>query len=324
MVPDPSIRTRLNAAWAVHRPLAATTLLMTAAFVVALVGLWIDPRTITGAPAWLKPAKFGISTALYGATLLWLFQWLPDWPRTRRVAGWTTAVVFVLEVGIIDLQAWRGTTSHFNAGTVFDGALFTVMGAAIGLQTLSALAVAVALWRQHFTDAAWGAALRLGMTLSVIGASAGGLMTPPTTAQLARFQQERVMPVVGGHTVGADDGGPGLPGTGWSLSHGDLRVPHFVGLHAVQVLPLLVVLLPRRWPTTVRTRLIVVSAAAYAGLFAVLTRQALAGEALTQPSPTTIATLITLGVATAAAAVAVRTLTGVSHAAVLATAKGHQ
>ena len=62
------------------------------------MGMLVDPRIITGAPAWLKPFKFAISTAIYSFTLAWLFAWLSDWPRVRRVVGWTTAVVFVLEV----------------------------------------------------------------------------------------------------------------------------------------------------------------------------------------------------------------------------------
>ena len=74
----------------------------------------------------------------------------------RRVVGWTTAIVFVLEVAIIDTQAWRGTTSHFNVSTTLNMVLFGVMGAAILLQTMVSVAVAVALWRQPFADQALG------------------------------------------------------------------------------------------------------------------------------------------------------------------------
>jgi len=228
--------------WRTDAPLTAVGITMLAALAAALLGLWLDPRMVTGAPVWLKPAKFAISVAIYSLTLAWVFTYLPNWTRTRRIVGWTTAVTLTLEVIIIGVQAWRGTTSHFNVGTLLDGALFAVMGLAIVVQTLVSVAVAVALWRQTFADRAMGWALRLGLTITIIGAATGGLMTRPTEAQLAEARATR-MTVVGAHTVGAADGGPGLPGTGWSREHGDIRVPHFLGLHALQVFAALALML---------------------------------------------------------------------------------
>src|SRR5688500_6430585 len=148
--------------WRASPPMTAVGLLMLGVAVASIVGIFVDPRTITGAPAWLKPFKFAISTAIYSLTLAWIFGWLSDWPRVRSVVGWTTAIVFVVEVAIIDAQAWRGTTSHFNVSTPLNGVLFSVMGVAIVLQTLTSVAVAVALWRQRFTDRPFAWALRLG------------------------------------------------------------------------------------------------------------------------------------------------------------------
>jgi hypothetical protein len=246
-----------------------------AAFAVALV---LDPRTIAGAPAWLKPAKFAVSTAIYMFTVAWVFGYLREWTRVRRVVGRTTVSVLVLEVGIIALQAWRGTTSHFNNATPLDAALFTAMGLGILVQTLISVLVAVALWRQSFADRArW--ALRLGMTITILGAASGGLMTRPTPAQLADARMTREMRIVGAHTVGAPDGGPGVPGTGWSLEHGDLRVPHFLGLHALQVLPTLAwLLLWRRVQDDHRVRLVVVAGASQVGLFVICCGRHYAGS----------------------------------------------
>lgn len=301
--------TTLRRLWNVNAPLTATGVLMLIALVANSVGLWLDPRVIGGAPAWLKPAKFAVSTAVYALTLAWVFWHLPAWPRVRRVVGWTSAVVLVLEVGIIDLQAWRGTTSHFNLGTPLDAVLFVTMGVGILLQTLTSVAVGVALWRERFADRALGWALRLGMTLTIIGASVGGLMTRPTEAQLAGARVTHHLAIAGAHTVGAPDGGPGVPGTGWSREHGDLRVPHFVGLHAMQVLPLVVfVLRRRRLSDSLRVRLAFVAAASYAFLFAVLLAQALSGESLIAPSAITVAVLTAwiLGTALAVWLVSVR------------------
>jgi hypothetical protein len=107
-----------------HPPLFATGFLLLGTLGLGVLGLLVDPRMIEGAPTWLKPVKFSLSTAIYSFTLLWIFGYLAEWRQTRRLAGWTTALVFVLEVGIVYLQAWRGKTSYFNVGTPLDGILF--------------------------------------------------------------------------------------------------------------------------------------------------------------------------------------------------------
>jgi hypothetical protein len=281
LTPATSLIARL---WSASPPLVAVGALMLLVAALSLAAMLVDPRVITGAPAWLKPFKFAISTGVYSLTLAWIFQWLPEWPRVRRIVGWTTAVVFVVEVLIIDTQAWRGRTSHFNVATMQDALLFTTMGIAIMLQTVVSVAVAVALWRQRFTDRTLGWALRIGMVLTIAGALTGPLMTQPTAAQLADARQGGRMTSAGAHSVGGVDGGPGLPVTGWSREHGDVRVPHFIGLHALQVLALVAVGL-RRWRRSeaVRVRALLGASAAYASLFLVLLWQALRGQSLVAP-----------------------------------------
>ena len=271
----------LLALWRASPPLTAVGALMLVMAATSVVGMIVDPRVITGAPAWLKPFKFAMSFVIYSFTLAWIVGRLPDWPRVRRVGGWTTAIVFVLEAAIIDAQAWRGTTSHFNMSTRLDAVLFSLMGGAILVQTAVMAAVAVALWRQRFTDRTLGWALRLGMTLTIVGAMTGSLMTRPTAAQLADARAGGRMTTAGAHSVGGPDGGPGLPVTGWSREHGDLRVPHFIGLHSIQALALIALGL-RQWrrPETVRVRALLAAAAGYASLFLLLLWQALRGQSL--------------------------------------------
>ncbi len=299
----PTLRTRavalLGGLWHASPPLTAVGLLMLIVAVPSAIGIFVDSRIITGAPAWLKPFKFAISIAIYSLTLAWIFTLLTDWPRMRRVVGWTTAIVFLLEVVIIDLQAWRGTTSHFNASTLPDRTLFFVMGSAILIQTFVSIAVAVALWRHRFADRALGWALRLGMTLTILGGLTGGLMTRPTEAQLAHLRAGGPMTIIGAHTVGAPDGGPGVPLTGWSREHGDLRVAHFVGLHAIQALAL-VALAVGRWrrPEAVRVRAVLIAAASYTALFALLLWEALRGHSVVAPDALALTSVAAWGVIT--------------------------
>ena len=74
--------------WRGNAPLTVTASIMVVGLGVCLIGLWVDPRQILGAPAWLKPAKFAASIAVYCVTLAWLFNTIPSFTRTRRVVGW--------------------------------------------------------------------------------------------------------------------------------------------------------------------------------------------------------------------------------------------
>ena len=273
------MRVQIERLWRASPPLTATGILMLGVFAASLAAMAADGSTILGAPTWLKPAKFAISSAIYSLTLAWIFTFMPDRPRLTRRVGWISAVVLVVEVGIIDVQAARGITSHFNAGTVLDTALFGIMGLAIVILWCAAMALTIALFRQPFADSALGGALRIGMLLTVIGQATGGLMTAPTRPQLAAARSSGLK-VSGAHTVGAPDGGPGLPMVGWSREHGDLRVPHFIGMHAVQILPALAWLLLPVASMETRRRIVMAAGIAYAALFAVLLIQAMNGHPL--------------------------------------------
>jgi len=285
--------------WTESAPLTAVAALMLVVFVVSAAAIYLDPRTIAGFPAWLKPAKFAISTAIYSATMAWLFQYIRVWPRFIRASGWIVAIVFVAEVAIIDVQAARGTTSHFNASTPLNQVLFSMMGVMIGVLWVTSAGVLAALFRQKFSDPVWGWSLRLGMLITVLGSASGGLMIPPTPEQMAQLRTHQIPPVVGAHTVGAPDGGPGLPGVGWSREHGDLRVPHFLGMHGIQVIAFLGWLIWRRRGTV---RLVFTVAASYLSFAGILLWQALRGQSVIEPDQ---ATLIALGIWLAATAAAV-------------------
>jgi hypothetical protein len=269
----------LQRLWRASAPLTALGIVMLVAFAASVIAMAVDPSQILGAPRWLKPAKFAISSAVYAFTLAWIFTWLPERRRLTAVLGWISAVVLALEVGIIDVQAARGITSHFNVATALDATLFTIMGIAILVLWMSAMVLTVALFRHRFEDTSFGWALRLGMLLTVIGQGTGGLMTLPSDAQL-KAARSSGLPVSGSHTVGAPDGGPGLPITGWSREHGDLRVPHFVGMHAVQLLPAIAWAIGLVAAGAGRRLAVFVVAAGYYALFALLLAQALAGHPL--------------------------------------------
>ncbi|WP_418961312.1 hypothetical protein [Streptomyces tritici] len=279
---------------------------MAVATVLTGIGILADDRLLDGAPIWAKPFKFAISFAAYCPTLAWMLSLLPRFRRTGWWAGTVVAAACAVEMAIITAQAARGHRSHFNRATPLDATLFDAMGATVVVLWLGALVIAVLLLRARILDPALAWAVRLGSLIALAGAAIGFMMIGPTPEQLAAGVRAD-SPVVGAHSVGVPDGGPGLPVLGWSTTGGDLRIAHFFGMHALQILPLvllaLLALTPRharlRRPL-VRLRLVLVASGAYAAVFALLTWQALRGQPLLRPDTATsltAAAILLLGAA---------------------------
>jgi hypothetical protein len=205
--------------------------------------------------------------------------------RTMQRTGWLIVAASAIEMAIITGQAALGNRSHFNDDGGVGSALFSVMGATVVVLWLATLAVALRFLREPGRDRAAGTAVRLGLAVALLGMAVG-----------------YVMVANGAHAVGVADGGPGLPLVGWSTTGGDLRIGHFIGMHALQGLPLLAagLALTSRWDVTTRVRVVRVAAAAWAGLIALLTWQALQEQPLLAPDGGTLAAMVVLVLGAAA------------------------
>ena len=160
--------------------------------------------------------------------------------------------------------------------------------------------------------------MRFGLLAGLLGMAVAVLMTVLPSDQGATLASGGASAVVGAHSVGAADGGPGLPIVGWSTAAGDLRVAHFFGIHAMQALPLLGLLLlcfgPQRLSMGERARLTRSGGGGWIALTLLLTWQALRGQPVTNPDGQTLAVLA--GIATiTVVAVGLVLRTAVSHGA---------
>ena len=293
-----------------HRPLVAFAGVMAALAVVSGIGVLADDRVLGGAPIWLKPLKFSVSFTVYSLTLAWMLSLLQRGRRWGSRLGTLIVATSVIEMVVIVGQVVRGRHSHFNAATALDATLFSIMGATIAVLWIANLGVALLLVREPLADRSLARGVRLGLLVAVFGMALGFLMVRPTPAQLDAMRAGAQPSLVGAHSVGVEDGGPGIPLTMWSREGGDLRVGHFVGMHGLQAVPLLALGLaagaarvPVLAAERTRTRLVTIGAAAWAGLATLATVQALRGQPLLRPDAVTLTALPGLVAASALAAV---------------------
>ena len=194
-------------------------------FLLSIVFLVLTQTTttqISGVNAWYKPFKFAFSIALYAITMAWFVWYLPSF--NTPLFNWSVIVLLGFEIVYIVIQAARGQLSHFNVSTPFYSVLYTLMAlAATGVSVYTAY-IGMLFFKNSFPNLPvyylWS--IRIAIIIFVLFSLEGFVMGSRLS-----------------HTIGGKDGGTGLPLVNWSYKYGDPRIAHFIGMHALQVLPLL-------------------------------------------------------------------------------------
>ena len=177
---------------------------------------------VAGINAWYKPFKFAISIAIYCSTMAWYCYYLPSF--NIKAFNWVNIFLFSFEIIYIFIQAARGQESHFNCTSPLYKTLFVGMAVAATLIAFYAVYIGILFFQNDFPNLpsyyVW--AIRLSIFIFVVfsleGAAMGGRQT---------------------HTIGNEIQNTFLPFFKWNMKKGDLRVAHFIGMHALQIIPLL-------------------------------------------------------------------------------------
>lgn len=226
-----------------------------------LVLIKITTTQIHNVNTWNKPFKFAISLGIYSWTMAWYCYYLPSF--NINLFNWTVVILWSFEIIYIALQASKGQQSHYNLSTTIYSILYSLMAIAATIITLYTAYIGFLFFKNSFPELpnyyVW--AIRLGIIIFVIFSFEGFLMG-------SRLN----------HSVGALNDNSNWLIVGWSKTFGDLRVSHFIGMHALQVLPIL------SYYTFKNTKLTVGLSVLY-GLLAFFTLiQALQGRPLIRPS----------------------------------------
>lgn len=229
------------------------------------VAALLDDRSLDGANLWIKPIKFEVSLAIYAATLAVVVPLAGIRARAARGLRWLVWILAtgaVIEMSWIILQAARGTRSHFNYGTPVEGAMYGVMGIFAVAFVVAPLVLLPTAWRERRGGLRAGIVAGLALNLLL-----GGLFGAILSARDSHF--------IGGDGTDAT----GLPLLGWSTTGGDLRIAHFLGLHALQAMVVAGVLVAS-WRPRAGTLAVWTLAAAWTAATVVLAALALRGVPL--------------------------------------------
>ncbi len=182
----------------------------------------ISTTQVYGVNAWYKPFKFAFSTMTYVWAMAWYCYYLPDF--NFKLFNWSVIILLGFEIIYITIQASKGQLSHYNLSTRFYSVMFSLMALAATIVTIYTAYVGFLFFKNSFPNLpnyyVW--AIRLSIMLFVIFSFEGFAMGSRLNHSVGGFNENSNWFILG-----------------WSKTIGDLRVAHFIGMHALQLLPFL-------------------------------------------------------------------------------------
>lgn len=179
---------------------------------------------------WIRPTRFLFSTTIFVWTIAWLLDTLHE---QKKLMLFNLAMILILlfENGYTVVFAIHESSTHNHISPELDAWMIRMMELGVGI---------ISLWTAYFTwlfftrplpdikrHYLWG--IRFGLLFFVVFSLSGNLMA-----------------VLPGWNVASPDGGSGLPFVNWKQQSAGLRAAHFLGIHALQVLPLMGYYISRR------------------------------------------------------------------------------
>lgn len=189
-------------------------LLVFSGFVHQLIFL-ISPELWEGPLSIRKPILFGFSAGLTAWSLGWILQKL-KLNKLSSLCCDILTVAFVLEVALITLQYWRKVPSHFNRATIFDSYVELTILCLILYVTVMIFWITRSVFYLSLPDPGEILAIRAGMVFLSISCLLGILISFIGHNLISLGLKPEIFP-----------------------QNGVLKYPHGITIHAIQVLPLM-------------------------------------------------------------------------------------
>ncbi len=208
--------------------LTRSGLFLLALLIPSFIASLVDPRLFEGASTWIKPMKFQLSVGLYLLTAAWFMAYTrPAFQHSRRrsLLSGLLAAGALYEVLYISLQGSLAEASHFNNNDALHSLLYSLMG--IGALLLTAMVgwqgVEVARHRQSGLTGVLRWSIAIGLVLTFVLSVIAGFTISTLDSPIVGMEKATITPLLG---------------FGWATNAGDVRVAHFIGTHAMHLLPL--------------------------------------------------------------------------------------